>query len=209
MGRRNIAIAAAVVAGLALVFALLGGGEDRPEASEAAAARSARNAPPARVSSGPSWLDEGIDTARQPKPVEVAPRDRRAPAPVVSVQEKAWAQIRRAAIESGDYDHVDWDYVDEVLSGRVQGKPDEARAGLSIAEMSKLGRVPYVQKLRKERNLQELADLGLIKLPKQRRKGGGKRKGRDVPEDAPLLQQPIATSGPLAGLRNDPSPEKR
>lgn len=56
---------------------------------------------------------------------------------------------------------VDWDYVRQVFDGDVYGVPNESRAGLTLAELDKLGTVPRFEELREAGEQEELQQLGL------------------------------------------------
>lgn len=59
-----------------------------------------------------------------------------------------------------DDPNVNWNYVREVLTGRVSGIPNERQAGLSLQEIDQIGDIPYVEQLRKEQRFDELRALG-------------------------------------------------
>jgi len=71
------------------------------------------------------------------------------------------ARERAAAVDPDLARRANWTYLEDVFAGRVSGIPNERKAGISLAEMTRLGDVPHVQTLRREGRLEELNDLGL------------------------------------------------
>ena len=67
--------------------------------------------------------------------------------------------------KSRRYERVDWDYLDDVFAGRVNGIPNERRAGLSLREMDALGEVPYLERLRDEGRFDEMRELDVVEEP--------------------------------------------
>jgi len=97
------------------------------------------------------------DAARLPRSARMRATD--------SAVVPAGARDRDVAIESliasGEIGSVDWEYLEDVFAGRVQGIPNERRAGIRLPVMDALGTIPHVEKLRREGRVAELARLGL------------------------------------------------